>query len=158
MDIHITDYSKQTMSGRIIHLFKEIYPDWSSEEVKKMVYDENKELHVSTQVAVCNEKIVGHANVFRLTNDSKIANLGFHVHADYRRKRIGTRLATTVMDKAKESGIKIIVAQTESTNQAAISLLEKLGFKKPSIIFLHEYADGLKYRRLENGVCLYKEI
>ena len=58
----------------------------------------------------------------------------------------------------KENGIKIIVAQTESANQAAISLVEKLGFKQPSVTFLHENEDGLKHRSLNNGVCLYKEI
>ena len=158
MDILITDYSQKSMGDGIIKLFREIYPDWPIEDVERMAYDENRELHVSTQVAICDDKILGQANVFRLPNDPRIANLGFHIHPDYRRKGIGTGLATTVMDKAKESGIKIIVVQTKSTNKAAIGLVKKLGFKKPSIIFLHEYADVLKYRRLENGVCLYKAI
>jgi len=158
MDILITDYSQKIMSSVIIILFREIYPDWPIENVERMAYDENRECHVSTKVAICDNKIVGQANVFRLSNDPTIANLGFHVHADYRQRGIATKLATTTMEKAKNSGIKTIVAQTESSNQAAISLVEKLGFKQPSVIFLHENEDGLKYRRLENGVCLYKEI
>lgn len=158
MDILIVDYSQKIMSSIIIELFSEIYPDWPIETVERMAYDENQELHVSTRVALCDEKMIGQANVFRLSHDPLIANLGFHVHPDYRRRGVGTRLSNSVMDKAKESSVKTIVAQTESSNQAAIGLMEKLCFKPSPVIFLRENANGLKYRRLEDGVCLYKAI
>lgn len=158
MDILIKDYSQKIMRNEVVELIREIYPDWANANIQKLVYDENIELHVSTQVAICDKKIVGQANIFRLANDSSIANLCFHVHPDYRQLGLGTRLSTLAMDKAKKKGITVVVVQTESSNYAAINLIEKLGFMQPSLLFLHENATRLIYQRLEDGVCLYKEI
>ncbi|UCB44562.1 MAG: GNAT family N-acetyltransferase, partial [Spirochaetota bacterium] len=143
MDILITNYLQKTMSDEIIQLFKEIYPDRSIEDAKRMAYEENRELHVSTQVAIVDGKMVGQANVFRLANEPRIANLGYHVHPDYRQRGIAAKLSSVAIEYAKNSGVKILIVQTEASNQAAINLAKKLEFKKPSIVFLREYADRL---------------
>jgi RimJ/RimL family protein N-acetyltransferase len=154
----ITDYSKSTMCDDIIQLFKEIYPDSSMEDIKRAAYDENAPLHVSTKVAIINDKIVGQANVFHLQHNKTIANLGYHVHPEYQRQGIGQRLATEAMKDAKEKDIKTIVVQTERDNVAGLKLAEKLGFSEVSKSFIYENANSLKLCRLKDGVILRKEI
>ena len=134
----IVDYIKKEMGDDIINLFSSISPNWTMDEVKRMAYDENTPLHVSTKVSIIDDKIVGQANVFRLSNNSTIANIGYHVHPYYQRKGIGIALASAVMEKAKGWGIKTIVVQTETSNKAALNLAKKLGFKKPSKTFLEK--------------------
>jgi len=154
----IAEYLKEKMGKDIIDLFSSIYPDWAIQDIKRMAYDENQQLHVTTKVAIIDDKIVGQANIFRLINNPTVANLGYHVHPDYRRRGIGVVLASAVIDKAKEYGIKILVIQTEIINQAAIKLAKKLGFDKPPKAFIKENVDGLKLYKLNNGICLYKLI
>jgi RimJ/RimL family protein N-acetyltransferase len=154
----IVDYSKKEMSERVIELFSTIYPNWTMEELNRITYDEDHQLHVTTKIAIINDQIVGQANIFRLLNNPTVANLGYHVHPDYRRRGIGIKLSTKAMKIAKKSGIKTIIVQTEADNLGAIILARKLGFEIPPKSFLEENKSGLKIHRLRNGICLYKRI
>ena len=154
----IIDYSKKKMSDSIIELFSTIYPNWDKLEVEKIAYDENNNLHIITKVAKIGNIYVGQANLFKLSNNPAIANLGYHVHPDYRRRGIGLKLSLKIIEKAKKSGIKIIVVQTEADNLGAIVLARKLGFEIPPKSFLEENASGLKIHRSRNSICLSKRI
>jgi RimJ/RimL family protein N-acetyltransferase len=158
MNMKISDYRKETMCNDIINLFKEIYPDSSMEDIKRAAYDEKSPLHVSTKVAVINDKIVGQANAFYFQHNKTIANLGYHVHPEYQRQGIGQRLATEVMKDAKEKDIKTIVVQTEKDNVAGLKLAEKLGFSEVSKSLKEENANSLKLCGLKDGVVLHKEL
>jgi RimJ/RimL family protein N-acetyltransferase len=154
----IVDYSKKKMGKEIIKLFSTIYPDWTIREVRRMEYDENQKINVCTKVAIIDDKVVEQANVFVLLNNPTIANLGYHVHPDYRRRGIGHKLSIKIMKIAKKSGINTIIVQTEADNLGAIVLARKLGFAIAPKSFLEENESGLKIRRLRNGICLYKKI
>jgi len=154
----IIDYSKKEMSKGVIELFSSIYPNWTMEELNRIDYDENHQLHVTTKVAIINDQIVGQANIFRLLNNPTIANLGYHVHPDYRRRGIGIKLSTKAMKIAKKNGIKTIIVQTEADNLGAIVLARKLGFEIPPKSFVEKIKSGLKMHRLKNSICLYKRI
>ena len=154
----IVDYSKKKMGADIIELFSTIYPNWSREDVMRMVYYENQQSDVCTKVAIIDDKIVGQANVFRLPNNSTIANLGYHVHPDYRRRGIGLKLSSKTIKIAKKSGIKTIIIQTEADNLGAIVLARNLGFEIPPKSIVEENESGLKIHLLKNGICLYKKL
>ena len=146
------------MVDDIIKLFKEIYPDSSMVDINRAAYDERSPLHVSTKVAVVNDKIVGQANVFCLQHNKNVANLGYHVHPDYQRQGIGQRLAIEVMKDANEKDIKTIVVQTERDNVAGLKLAEKMGFSEVSKLFIDENMSSLKLCRLKDGVIMSKEL
>ena len=154
----IVDYSKEEMGNDIIDLFSSIYPDWAMQDIERMAYDENQQLNVTTKVAIIDDKIVGQANIFRLLNKPTIANLGYHVHPDYERRGIAFNLSTKALKKARKSGIKTIIVQTEADNLGAIVLARKLGFEIPPKSFVEKIKSGLKMHRLKNSICLYKRI
>ena len=146
------------MGEDIYKLFSIIYPDWTIEDVKKMEYDEKNQGNVCTKIAIIDDNIVGQSNVFRLPNNPTIANLGYHVHPDYRRQGIGFKLSTKVIKISKKSRIQTIIVQTEADNLGAIVLARKLGFEISPKSFLEENESGLKIHRMKNGICLYKRI
>ncbi|OVE76489.1 hypothetical protein BVX98_05785 [bacterium F11] len=121
------------MKDKIRILFEKIYPG-DVPIAKKMTYDENRKDHVVTKIAMVNGEPVGQANMFRVRNQEDVSYLGYHVHPEFRKKRIGTNLSLAVMREARKKGIKRVVIRTHPTNAASISLAKSLGFveeKKP---------------------------
>jgi len=154
----IKDYSFQEMVSSVKELFLKIYPDNPS-IVKKMSYDEkNIKEHISTKVAFENNLLVGQANIFMLNQKKKIANLGYHIHPDFRRRGVGESLSKEVILEAKTKGIKILVVRTEKQNLNALNLARKLGFIIPPEEFIMENKNILSYKNINDLVCLYKII
>jgi RimJ/RimL family protein N-acetyltransferase len=154
----IIDFSKNKLGEDILKLFSIIYPDWTIEDVKRMEYEESNQGNICTKIAIIDDNIVGQANVFRLPNNPTIANLGYHIHPDYRRQGIGLKLSKKVMKIAKKSGIKTIIVQTEADNIGAIVLARKLGFEISPKDFVEKNESGLKIHKLKKGICLQKKI
>ncbi len=144
------------MSSQIKELFSTIYPN-NPEYSKLMCFDEKTDKHISTKVAIINNKIVGQANIF-LINDENIANLGYHIHPDYHRKGIGKKLSEEVIKIAKRKGIEILLIRTNQTNISSIKLGEKLGFIKPNKEFLKKHEEIIKHKNIKNIVCLCKKL
>jgi RimJ/RimL family protein N-acetyltransferase len=156
--MEIIDYDKNKMSDSVLKLFKEIYPEWPMEDLQRVIYDENIPLHLTTKLAIVNNRVVGQANVFRLQHNKNIANLGTHVHPKFQKKGIGTKLAYEVLKEAKLHGIKGVVIQTEKDNKVELRVAKKLGFSEVPQKFIQENKDSLKFCRMKNGMILYKDI
>jgi len=127
-NVEILDYSFVDCGKLILSLFENIYPDWTKDEKRKMCYDEEDDGHVSTKVAFMDGKIIGQSNVFKIRGFNNIANLGYHVHSDYREKGVAFALCGSAIGKAKLGGVDFFVVRTNETNFAAIGLAKKLGF------------------------------
>jgi len=52
-----------------------------------------------------------------------------HVAPAYQRQGIGRRLMQTLIQKARESGLRILVCETQNTNAPAIAFYRKMGFE-----------------------------
>ncbi|MCH8991154.1 MAG: GNAT family N-acetyltransferase [Acidobacteria bacterium] len=94
--------------------------------------------------ALVNGQVVGWALVmphhaFGLTHSSWLA-LG--VHRDFRRQGIGHRLMTGVIEQAWQSGLKRLELEVWADNQPAITLYEKLGFRREGVLRNYRYLDG----------------
>jgi len=156
--IMIKNYSFKTMGSLILDLFLKIYPK-NYPLAKKMAYDEEKiKNHISTKVALDNQKIIGQANIFILDEKQKIANLGYHINPDFRRRGIGEALAQAAISEAKTKGIQMLVIQTERENIGAIALAKKLGFISAPKEFLKENRASLHNKSISNLSCLYKKL
>lgn len=127
-EINILEYSSKKHDKLILSLFKQIYPGWTKEERGKMCYDEKKSGHISTKLGFANEAIVGQSNIFRIGNFKNIANLGYHIHPNHRRRGHALSLCKEAIETAKQNGVNLLIIRTEKTNFAAIKLAKKLGF------------------------------
>ena len=82
-------------------------------------------------VAEIDKEIVGYVGLYKMGNDGDITNIGiFSLH---RRKGIGYKLMSSVLDFAKRENMEHITLEVRESNIPAIALYEKLGFVKVGI-------------------------
>ncbi|MCX6049231.1 MAG: GNAT family N-acetyltransferase [Chloroflexi bacterium] len=82
----------------------------------------------------------------------------FHVAETHRRRGIGRRLMEGVAAQATQTGLRIIVCETQTTNTPAIQAYRKLGFRLEGVDISYytnnDYPDGevavFMKRRLDN--------
>ncbi len=139
----IKRYTKESQKG-IIKLFSKIYPSWKEKDLKKMVYDTKKKDHIATKLAFANNKLIGQSNIFEISKEHKIGNLGYHVHPEFRKEGIGYNLASEVIKESKINGIKKVIIQTSKSNNKSIQLAKSLGFKECQKNLPKKIRDSLK--------------
>ena len=98
-------------------------------------------------VAKEDDKIVGYGGIWNVSGEGQITNIA--VHPDMRKKGVASMLLKALMESAKECGQ--IFLEVRESNQAAICLYEKHGFKKCGVRknFYHSPA--------ENGIIMIRE-
>ena len=70
---------------------------------------------------------VGIARYIRWTEDPQSAELAVAVLDDWQGKRVGTRLASALAERAREEGINVFTAFVLAENYAMLSLARELG-------------------------------
>jgi len=76
-------------------------------------------------------KMVGYAGLWAIEDEGHITNVA--VHPDYRRKHLGSILVEQLIETTRGEGLKKYTLEVRVTNQAAISLYEKFGFREAGI-------------------------
>ena len=100
-------------------------------------------------VAEVDGKVIANSQITRYTGySSHVCGLGIAISDGYRDVGIGTMMMKALISKAKEWGLKIIELSVFATNERAIHVYEKVGFKevgrKPNFIFKNEkYIDNV---------------
>ena len=111
-------------------LYEHIWPDWKAEWKNDIPLLPMRDSEIITYVAECDSVVVGFVS-FKINNERKEGNLqGIAVHPDYQCKGIGTELNVYALDRMKELGMKMAIAETggdESHLPARISY-EKSGY------------------------------
>lgn len=153
--MRIEDYKQKEMSNQIKDLFLAIYPE-KPEIAERMCFDENIDRHISTKVAIVDNKIVGQVNIFLMKDNSEIANLGYHVHPNYHKRGIGKAISEEAIKIAKKKGVKILLVRTDESNVGSINLGKKLGFIEPPKEFLEKNKKLIEHQNIRNIICLYK--
>lgn len=153
--MEIKDYNQETMSDKVKELFLKIYPD-KPETAQKMQNIKNAKRLVSVKVAIENDLIVGQANVLLFENNTDIANLGYHIHPEFRKRGIATKLSEEIIKDAKNKGVKMLLIRTDSSNLNSIKVAEKLNFIHPSEDFLEKNKELIYHPNIKNITCLYK--
>lgn len=73
------------------------------------------------------KKVVGMAVVWQVVDEAHIATIA--VHPDYRRQGIGEKIMTTILDHARQAGMRFVTLEVRESNEIAQMLYRKLGFK-----------------------------
>jgi len=85
-------------------------------------------------------KVVGYViGLVRKWGEGHVVSLA--VHPEYRRKGVATALMKELLRRFNDKGVRAARLEVRVSNEAAIKLYEKLGFKKVGIIKRY-YADG----------------
>lgn len=83
-------------------------------------------------VAIHNKRIIG--NIYAVPRAegllSHIGQVGYLVHQDFQKQRIGTQLMEELLQKCRDTDLEILMAEVVSDNTGSISLLEKFSFQK----------------------------
>ena len=78
-------------------------------------------------VAVQEEKAAGYIGMHSVAGEGYITNVA--VRPDFRRQGIGMRLLERLMEQAEKEGLAFVTLEVRPTNQSAIALYERFGFK-----------------------------
>lgn len=113
------------------------------ESTRAFVQD-NVEKNHAQYVAVCDNQIVGWADIIPLEHSTMahVGGLGMGVIAEHRGQGIGSKLLESVIHHAWESGLKRLELEVFSDNEAAIALYKKHGFVQEGVKRFARVVDG----------------
>ncbi len=72
-------------------------------------------------------KCVGYMGIWKIADEAHVTNLS--VHPDYQNKKFAHRLLLASIDECYENKIKYITLEVRESNEKAIGLYKKFGFK-----------------------------
>ena len=117
---------------------------------KKSFEDElDKKYMAIYLVALENEKVVGYGGMWHIINEGHITNIA--IHKDYRKKGIGSKIVSKLIEIAKEKEMIGITLEVRKSNEIAINLYKKQGFLLEGI--RKEY-----YENKEDALIMWKYI
>jgi L-phenylalanine/L-methionine N-acetyltransferase len=113
-------------------------------ESTKAFVQNNIEKNHAQYVAVCDDKIVGWADIIPLEHPTMahVGSLGMGVISAYRGQGIGDKLLANVIQHAWERGLKRLELEVFADNGAAIALYKKHGFIQEGIKHYARVIDG----------------
>ena len=129
MDLKI---EKMTISDleEIKDVLEKDFDDFWKDNTLKEELLSNYSYFITIKLSKTNE-ILGFAGFKKTLDTADIMNIV--VRKDFRNKKIGKKLLTSLIQKAKEQDIKTIFLEVNSKNLPALKLYENIGFKKIGI-------------------------
>ena len=125
------------MKTQVRILFRSIYPE-QPDIAERMCYDKDMPNHITTKVAFDGDILIGQANIFFKKELDGIANLGFHIHPEKRRRGIAKALSIEAINVAEAKGISDLYIRTHEDNIAAIAVAKSLSFVRDDSRFSTE--------------------
>ena len=120
---------------------------WSYESFDFEINKNNLSRYI---VAKTDGRIAGYAGTWLVFDEMHVTNIA--VHPDYRNRGIGNKLVEEIINIARESGLKRITLEVRNSNNQAIYLYEKNGFKAEGFRKKY-YADTG-----EDAIIMWKEL
>ncbi len=97
---------------------------WSENALK----DELGNSHGRFLVALCDGGVAGYIGAHNIVGEVYITNVA--VAPEYRRNRIGESLVKSLVELSEKEKAEFVTLEVRKSNNAAIKLYEKTGFKK----------------------------
>lgn len=97
---------------------------WSRESIAREIIDNHLAFYI---VAEIENTVVGYAGLWSIVDEGHITNVA--VHPNFRKKGIGEALVKVILDNSIRNGLKSHTLEVRFSNEAAIRLYEKMGFK-----------------------------
>ena len=98
---------------------------WSAEEITK---DVTAGGNVYVAVAECGGERAGYGEIRTVAGEAQVYNIA--IAPEYRREGIGEALLRHLIGKAEDDGCVLVTLEVRSSNEAAMSLYTKLGFRE----------------------------
>jgi RimJ/RimL family protein N-acetyltransferase len=113
--------------------------DWLSERLARLEKDEDLYL-----VAEVNGKVIGSSELAGTTRgtDRYLGRIGIILRDGFRELGIGTEMMMTLVEQAKEKGLKVVTLGAYATNERAQHVYRKAGFKEVGRIPMKFFKDG----------------
>jgi len=117
---------------------------WLAEQLAALEKDERLWL-----VAEVDGKVVGNSSLsLRKGYSTHVGGIGIGIMKGYRDVGIGTEMLKTLIGKAREKGLKILLIDVFATNKRAHHVYQKVGFKetgrRPKLIYKNgKYIDEI---------------
>ena len=98
---------------------------WSAEEITK---DVTAGGNVYVAVAECGSEKAGYGEIRMIAGEAQIYNIA--IAPEFRREGIGEALLRHMIDKAEDDGCTLVTLEVRGSNEAAMALYRKLGFRE----------------------------
>ena len=115
---------------------------WSLESIKQ----ELSNTVASYFVAEKGKAIMGYAGLWHVLDEGEVINIA--VASEERRRGVGQALLEKLLEEAKVYSLSILHLEVRQSNQAAIALYEKFGFKSIAI------RKGYYHKPIEDAVIM----
>lgn len=113
---------------KVLALFEKCFTHpWSLQNIEDMF----SHFGYINLLALDGARIIGYAGIISAADEADITNVA--TDPDYRRRSVAYHLLRGLMDRARKEGIHSIYLEVRVSNQAAIRLYEKAGFKQEGI-------------------------
>lgn len=123
------------------------YGHCSHDELKALIETWNGKVYDNSyfeMFAVDNgNETVGYASLYQRSNS--IISCGLEIYPDYQRRGYAASSYGMLLDKAREKGYKIAVAQVLTNNIASIALNKKLGFESEDYEYINQKGNKVYY-------------
>ena len=103
---------------------------WSRESFRQEIMENGLALYLVAEVPESHE-LVGYAGIWGILEEGHITNVA--VHPEHRRRHIGESLVKVLMEEASASGIRLFTLEARVSNEAALRLYRKFGFRDAGI-------------------------
>jgi len=125
--------------------------DWLSRAIAQL--EKGNTFYMVAEVA---GKVIASSSVGkrRLRCENHVGDLGLLIRSSYRDVGIGTEMMKTLIDQARIMGLKVLVLSVFATNERAIHVYKKVGFKEVGRIPRSIYRNG----RYMDRVIMAKEL
>jgi RimJ/RimL family protein N-acetyltransferase len=125
--------------------------DWLSGAIAQL--EKGNTLYMVAEVA---GKVIASSSVGkrRLRCENHVGDIGLLIRSGYRDVGIGTEMMKTLIDQARIMGLKVLVLSVFATNERAIHVYKKVGFKEVGRIPRSIYRNGTYIDR----VMMAKEL
>lgn len=100
---------------------------WSEKAFRNSMESDNTIYIVAKE----NDNVAGYAGMYLSFEEGNITNVA--VNPLSRRKGIGEKIVRDILNRAYEKGVRDVFLEVRETNNVAIALYEKIGFKEEGI-------------------------
>lgn len=101
-------------------------------------------------VARVGDQVVGYTGMWLVVDEGHVTNVAVHPH--WRNMGVATQLLTTLMEIARQNGLRRMTLEVRKSNIVAHTLYEKLGFKDAGI------RRGYYQDNNEDAIIMWKDL
>ena len=94
-------------------------------------FHEMESPHSVFEVMILNGRLIGYGGFWHIMDEAHISNIA--LHPDHRRKGLGRKLLTRLLEQAVERGAAKATLEVRQSNEAAQRLYDSFGFKMTAV-------------------------